>query len=146
MVANRGGLCNCSRVDVNYAARAFAGAWPSRTGSFADRFNALPKLVASRTLKALAWGPSKLLAEPIEDSVRKAKDTVKGAIYIHGSLALTQNLSKDGLIDEYHLLTYPIVLGEGRRLFGEKQKAELELMSLEDLGSGVVAQKYRVKH
>ena len=123
----------------------FAGAWPSRTGNFADRFNSLPKLVASRTLKNLAWGPSKLMAEPMEDAVTKAKATVKGAIYIHGSLALSQALSKVGLIDEYHLLTYPVVLGEGRRLFGEKQKAELELLSLEDFGSGVVAQKYRVK-
>jgi dihydrofolate reductase len=123
----------------------FAGAWPSQTGDFADRFNSLPRLVASRTLKTLAWSPSQLLAEPIANSVAKAKETVKGAIYIHGSLALSQELSKLGLVDEYHLLTYPVVLGEGQRLFGEKQKAELELISLEDFGSGVVAQKYRVK-
>jgi dihydrofolate reductase len=123
----------------------FAEAWPSRTGSFANRFNSLPKLVASRTLKTVAWSPSKLLAEPIADSIAKAKRSVKGAIYIHGSLALSQELSKLGLIDEYHLLTYPVVLGEGRRLFGEKQKAELELISAEDFGSSVLAQKYRVK-
>jgi dihydrofolate reductase len=124
----------------------FAGAWPNRTGDFADRFNKLPKLVASRTLKTVAWSPSKLLADPIADSVAKAKKGVQGAIYIHGSLALSQELSKLGLIDEYHLLTYPVVLGEGQRLFGERQKAELELISAEDIGSGVVAQKYRVKH
>jgi dihydrofolate reductase len=123
----------------------FAGAWPSRTGNFADRFNSLPKLVASRTLKTVAWSPSKLLADPIADSVAKAKKTVKGAIYVHGSLALSQELAKLGLVDEYHLLTYAVVLGEGQRLFGENQKAELELISLEDFGSGVVAQKYRVK-
>jgi len=123
----------------------FAGAWPSRTGAFADRFNSLPKLVASRTLKTLAWGPSKLLAEPIADSVAEAKETVNGAIYIHGSLALSQELSKLGLVDEYHLLTYPVVVGEGQRLFGEKQNAELELISLEEFGSGVAGLKYRVK-
>ena len=105
----------------------------------------LPKLVASRTLKTVAWSPSKLLADPIADSVAKAKKTVKGAIYVHGSLALSQELAKLGLVDEYHLLTYAVVLGEGQRLFGENQKAELELISLEDFGSGVVAQKYRVK-
>jgi dihydrofolate reductase len=60
--------------------------------------------------------------------------------------AVSQELSKLGLIDEYHLLTYPVVLGEGQRLFGERQKAELELISAEDIGSGVVAQNYRVKH
>jgi len=62
----------------------FAAAWPSRTGNFADRFNRLPKLVASRTLKTVAWSPSKLLAEPIADSVAQVKNSVEGAIYIHG--------------------------------------------------------------
>ena len=124
----------------------FAEAWPSRTGSFADRFNSLPKLIASRTLKTVAWNPGKLLAEPIANSVAEAKKSVKGAIYVHGSLALSQELSKLRLIDEYHLLTYPVILGQGRRLFGEKQKTELELISVEDFNSGVVAQKYRIKH
>jgi dihydrofolate reductase len=123
----------------------FAEAWPRRTGNFADRFNSLPKLVASRTLKSLAWGPSELLADPIADSVAMAKNSIESAIYIHGSLALSQELSKLRLIDEYHLLIYPVILGEGRRLFGESHKAELELISLEDFGSGVVGQKYRVK-
>jgi dihydrofolate reductase len=123
----------------------FAAAWPSRTGDFADRFNQLPKLVASRTLKTLVWSPSKLLDHPVADSIAKTKKGIQGAIYIHGSLALSQELSKLDLIDEYHLLIYPVVLGEGQRLFGERQKVELALLSAEDLGSGVFAQKYRVK-
>ena len=124
---------------------AFAEAWPGRTGDFADRFNSLPKLVASRSLKSCTWGPCTLLAGPLADALGEAKQSVSGAIYVHGSVALSQELSRQGLIDEYHLLTYPIVVGEGQRLFGEGQKAEFELISAEDLGSGVVAQKYRVK-
>jgi dihydrofolate reductase len=123
----------------------FAEVWPGIKGDFADRFNSLPKFVASRSLQTVRWSGSELLANPIADSVAKAKRKIRGNIYVHGSLALSQELQQSGLIDEYHLLIYPVVLGKGPKLFGEQQKVTLELMSSETLGSGVLALKYRTK-
>ena len=123
----------------------FAEVWPTTTGDFADRFNSLPKFVASKSLKSVAWPPCELLANPIAESVAKLKKTANGNILVHGSLVLAQSLAKLGLVDEYHLLTYPLVVGQGPRLFGGKQKINLELISSQGFANGVTALKFRTK-
>ncbi|WP_287286123.1 dihydrofolate reductase family protein [Mesorhizobium sp.] len=70
----------------------FAGSWPKETGDFADRFNALPKYVASTSLKALDWKPAELLKGALPQAVRQLKQGSGGNIYVHGSLSVAQEL------------------------------------------------------
>ncbi|TLY82554.1 MAG: dihydrofolate reductase, partial [Gammaproteobacteria bacterium] len=99
----------------------FAAAWPSRTdpGGFADRMNSLPKYVLSNTLKEVKWNNSRLIKGNAVDEISKLKQEAGQDIVVHGSRALVNWLLGHGLIDEYHLLVYPIVLGSGKRLFSD---------------------------
>ncbi len=119
----------------------FSGHWPKETGDFSDKFNALPKYVASTTLREVDWKPSELLKGPLLEAVEKLKQTGHGNIYVHGSLNLAQQLLTLGLVDRVRLLSYPVTLGEGKRLFptGEQQ---LELISAKPFDNGVVALEY----
>src|SRR2546426_12588155 len=122
----------------------FAAAWPGRKDpdGFADRFNSMPKYVASRTLKKLAWNNSHLIQGDLAAEVSKLKRQPGGDIVIHGSPGLIRSLLPSGLIDEYRLLVYPLVLGEGRRLFEAGMAAKLKLGEAKDMGKGVVKLVY----
>jgi dihydrofolate reductase len=119
----------------------FASHWPKQTGEFADKFNGLPKYVVSTTLKQVEWKPSEVLQGDLTDAVRKLKQAAGGDIYVHGSLNLAQQLLKLGLVDRVRLLSYPVVLGEGKRLFGPGEQ-QLELISAKPFSNGVVALEY----
>jgi dihydrofolate reductase len=121
----------------------FAEAWPSRKGDFADRFNALPKFVVSQTLKDPAWNHSNLLNGPVKPAIEKLKSGFEGELYVHGSLSLARLLIATGLADEIHLLIYPLLLGSGKRLFGEGDMTKLELVHATTFSSGILALKYR---
>ncbi|MCV3210143.1 dihydrofolate reductase family protein [Mesorhizobium sp. YC-39] len=120
----------------------FAGSWPKETGDFAERFNALPKYVASTSLKALDWKPAELLKGALPDAVRELKQGSGGNIYVHGSLSVAQELLRHGLVDRVRLLVYPGAVGEGKRLFPPGEKVALELVSATPFGNGVVALEY----
>jgi dihydrofolate reductase len=118
----------------------FAGIWPGRDNPFARRMNAVPKLVASRTLKDLsAWSNSGLLAgDPVDVAKNERRDVV-----ITGSLPIVHALMAQDLIDEYRLLTFPTVLGAGQRLFPDgTPPADLDCVSAEQSGAAVLA-RYR---
>ena len=70
----------------------FAGHWPSETGDFADRFNALPKYIASASLKAVDWKPAELLEGPLPEAVARLKQQPGGNIYVHGRLSVARQL------------------------------------------------------
>ena len=123
----------------------FAAAWPSRTGDYADRLNALPKHVASKTLKTLTWKGAELLAPGMAESVKAIKKKTAGNIYVHGSIGLSQALLAAGLADELHILSYPIVLGKGRKLLENTHQFSMDLISSAGFSNGVLALKYRVK-
>lgn len=118
----------------------FAAAWPSRTDSegLADSMNSLPKYVVSSTLQEpLAWNNSTLLkGDPIQ-AVRQLKQEPGKDILIHGSTPLVRALTSAGLIDEYHLLVYPVVHGSGQRLFDEGVQAKLKLVDAITFGEVV---------
>lgn len=120
----------------------FAAAWPNRSGEFADRFNSLPKYVASSTLDRVDWSGSRLLEHPLAVAVPQLKEECEQDIVVFGSRSLVQSLMENDLVDEYRLLVYPLVLGRGRRLFGEGQRSGLELVSSRAFGSGVVMLVY----
>ena len=123
----------------------FAAAWPGRKDEegFADRFNSMPKYVASKTLKRLEWNNSYLIKGDLAAEVSKLKQQPGHDIVIHGSPTLIRSLLPHDLIDEYRLLVYPIVLGRGKRLFDEASQANLKLAESETFSKGVVKLVYR---
>lgn len=116
----------------------FAAAWPSREGEFADKFNAMPKYVVSSTLEEPEWNNSTVLKGDVAEEVAKLKQERDGDIYVHGSARLVQTLVDHDLVDELRLMVFPVVLGSGRRLFGEtSDKKPLRLVDSKVIGDGV---------
>ena len=125
----------------------FAAAWPSRTDEqgFADRMNSLPKFVASTTLKDPDWQNSTVIEGDVAAEVAKLKQQPGQDILVAGSRQLAQTLAEHDLVDEYRLLVYPIVLGSGKRLFGDGTHAPLKLRESQSYDSGVVLLSYAVR-
>jgi dihydrofolate reductase len=123
----------------------FAAAWPSRSGEFADLFNSMPKYVVTSTLREpLAWNNSHVLNGDLAREVGKLKDSIGGEIVVHGSIRLSQALLDNDLVDEVRLMVFPVVLGSGRRLFGEMpDKKRLSLVDSKTVGDGVAILTYR---
>ena len=122
----------------------FAEAWPSRDGEFADKFNNMPKYVVSSTLDEPEWNNSTVLKGDVVEEVRKLKQEQDGDIVVHGSARLVQTLMGEELIDEVRLMVFPVVLGSGKRLFGEMDKpTSLKLVDSKPVGAGVVILIYQ---
>jgi dihydrofolate reductase len=121
----------------------FAEAWPSRQGEFADRFNSMPKYVVSSTLRDPEWTNTTVLEGDVAESVRALKDRVDGDIVVHGSAQLAQALLEQDLVDELRMMVFPVVLGTGKRLFGEtSDKKPLRLARSTTVGDGVTILVY----
>ncbi len=117
----------------------FELAWPSRTGEFADKMNGMPKYVVSTTLKEPAWNNSKVIKWNIAEEVSALKSTPGKDILIAGSGKLVNTLSQAGLIDEYRLMVYPVILGMGKRLFDQGTEAlPLKLVEAKPIGAGIL--------
>jgi dihydrofolate reductase len=124
--------------------QGFADAWPSREGDFADKFNTMPKYVVSKTLRDPEWKNSTVLSGDLPAEVAKLQQKHDGDIVVHGSVQLAQTLLEDGLVDELRLMVYPVVLGSGKRLFGEtSDKQPLQLVDSKTVGDGVLILVYR---
>ncbi len=128
--------------------QTMAAAWPGRAGDpFADRMNEIPKYVASRTLTQddLFWSNSTLLsADDAIGAVRELRARAGGDIQVMGSSSLAAQLINNDLVDEYHLMIEPIVLGGGKRLFPDDGHARaLELVSTSTSKTGVLICTYR---
>ena len=124
----------------------FAAAWPGRTdeAGFADKFNSMPKYVVSSTLKSADWNNSTILGGDVVDEVQKLKSDVDGDIVVHGSAQLVQSLVEHDLVDELRLMVFPVILGTGKRLFGEaSDKKPLKLADSKIVGDGVAILTYR---
>jgi dihydrofolate reductase len=117
----------------------FAEAWPERTGEFANKFNDMPKYVVSSTLKDPEWSNSTVIApDDLVQEVSTLKREIDGNIVVHGSARLVQALLENGLVDELRLMVFPVVLGRGKRLFGETtDKKPLRLTESHTVGDGV---------
>ena len=129
--------------------QAFSQVWPGMTVEFAG-YNAMPKYVVSTTLKdsdlVSTWGETTILRSL--DDVAALKETEGGPIIIHGSANLNRNLSDAGLIDQYNLLVFPVLLGAGKRLFSQTDKdtQALTLTSSQSYPNGIQKLVYAVKH
>jgi dihydrofolate reductase len=122
----------------------FAEAWPPRSGEFADKFNDMPKYVVSSTLEEPEWNNSTVLDGDFAEAVAKVKEQHDGDVVVHGSAQLVQALLEQGLVDELRLMVYPVVLGSGKRLFGETtDKIPLRLVDSKIVGDGVAILVYQ---
>jgi dihydrofolate reductase len=123
----------------------FAEAWPGRTDEvgFADKMNGMPKYVVSKTLTRADWNNSTILSGDLAQEVTALKEQDGGDILVAGSVSLVRGLTELGLVDEYRLMTFPIVLGEGKRLFeGVSDATTLSLADVKPLQSGTVILTY----
>jgi dihydrofolate reductase len=121
----------------------FAAAWPSRSGDpFSDKFNSMPKYVVSTTLETADWSNSTILSEDPFARIRELK--AEQNLLTWGSPSLVQGMLGAGLVDELVLLYSPIVLGEGKRLFGEGARHDLEVTETTRLGGGMLALRLAV--
>jgi dihydrofolate reductase len=121
----------------------FADAWPDREGDFADRFNNMPKYVVGSNADVSRWTNVTVLdGDPVE-AIRRVRDDHGGNIYVHGSAQLAQTLLEHDLVDQLNLMVFPVVLGAGKRIFGEtSDKKKLRLVDSKVVGDGVAILVY----
>jgi dihydrofolate reductase len=123
----------------------FAKAWPGMTDEvgFAEKMNSMPKYVVSKSLTRADWNNSTILGGDLAQEVTALKEQDGGDILVAGSTSLVRGLTELGLVDEYRLMTFPIVLGEGKRLFeGVSEATTLSLADVKPLKTGTVILTY----
>ena len=117
----------------------FAAAWPQYEGELADKYNGMPKYTVSSTLTDPEWNNTRVLSGDLVEDVTRLKGEVDGDISVAGSIQLVHGLLEHDLVDELHLMTFPVLLGTGRRLFGETpDKSTWTLTEAITVGDGVL--------
>ena len=121
----------------------FGPRWTGRSGEWADRLNGLPKYVVSSTLVNPEWSNSTVLKGEVVSEVSKLKQELDGEIVVFGSFQLARTLMEHDLVDELRLKIYPVVLGAGKRLFGEtSEKKPMRLVDSRTIDDGVAFLTY----
>ncbi|PYC75029.1 pyrimidine reductase [Micromonospora arborensis] len=145
----RTGLAQLRAADALLLGRVtyegFAASWPTMTdeAGFADKMNTMPKYVVSTTLDRGEWNNTTVISENVAEAIAKLKAEVDGDILVYGSVALVRWLLRNELVDELRLVTYPVVMGGGVRLFAESNEpAVLRLVDAQAFDSGVVVLTY----
>jgi dihydrofolate reductase len=124
----------------------FAAVWPGMaadTGEYGERMNNLPKYVVSTTLQEMEWNAS-LIQGNITEEIYRLKQQSGQDLLVFGSGELVHSLTQHHLIDEYRLMTFPVVVGSGKRLFAEgSEKQALKLIEAKAFSSGVIVLSYQ---
>ena len=115
----------------------FAKAWPPRSGEFADRFNSMPKHVASRTLTEASWNAS-IIQGDVAEAVAELKQQPGENITKYGTGELDRTLLEHKLVDEYHFWVFPVLAGSGGRLIDGIDLTHLQLLDAVKFDSGIV--------
>ena len=122
-----------------------ASRWPSRSGPLADRLNSLPKYVVSSTLETPEWNNTVVIKGDAATEVSKLKQHLHGEIIVPASFQLVRTLIEHDLVDEFRLMVYPFMLGDGRRFFDEiHNKLSLHLVDNRTLGDELTYVTYEV--
>ncbi|WP_067721591.1 dihydrofolate reductase family protein [Nocardia yamanashiensis] len=125
----------------------FSGYWPRHNDPadpIASKLNELPKYVASSTLESADWSGAEILRGDLAKEVAELKSRPGRELQVHGSGNLAQSLLAHGLVDTLHILTFPVILGSGKRFFVEgAQPTGLELTASSTTSKGVVLSTYR---
>jgi dihydrofolate reductase len=122
----------------------FAASWPSMeesTGDFGRKMNSMPKFVASRTLTGAQWNAS-IIEGDVGAEVARLKEQDGGDLLIYGSGTLVDELTRLGLIDEYRLIVYPVLVGSGKKLFETVPETQLRLVDSTVTEPGVAVLTY----
>jgi dihydrofolate reductase len=123
----------------------FATRWQSRGGEWADKLNSMPKYVVSTTLSQAKWSNSTVLGGDTVRQIANLKQKIGGEILVYASYQLVHTLIEHDLVDEFRLVIFPVVLGDGQRLFGAtSDKKPLRLIHAETLGTGLAFVTYQV--
>lgn len=125
----------------------FAAAWPAMEdgAGFAEKMNSMPKYVVSSTLQEASWENTTILSGELPDAVAQLHREVDGVILVAGSAQLVQGLIEHDLVDELRLMVFPVLLGEGKRLFGDvSEKKPLRLTDSKTLGDGIALLTYEL--
>jgi dihydrofolate reductase len=121
----------------------FAQRWQPRTGELADRLNAMPKYVVSSTLTDAEWNNTTILRGDVASEVAKLRQEVDGEIVVSASYQLANTLYEHDLVDELRVVLFPVVLGAGRRMFGESVgRKPMRLIDTRKIGEGLVYLAY----
>ncbi len=124
----------------------FAAYWPYQQGEIADPFNAVTKYVATSSVEPLAWRNSVRLEGDVPQAVARLKEGEGPDLLTQGSSVLVQSLLAAGLVDEMFLLVFPVLLGKGKRLFGEDSKpGEWSLLDTRTSTTGVLISRFLPK-
>jgi dihydrofolate reductase len=122
---------------------SFADAWPKREGPFADKFNTMPKYLVSSKIDDPEWNNTTVIKGDVVDEVTKLKQDVDGIIQIPGSRRLVHELIDADLVDEVHMMIFPVILGTGDRMYGaSSDKKPMRLKESRTVGDGVVILVY----
>jgi len=123
----------------------FAARWASRPGEWADRLNGLPKYVVSATLQDPRWTNATVLAGNVVDEVSRLKQEIDGDIVVYASYGLGRTLIEHDLVDELRLFVFPVVVGDGERLFGKTGGPKpFRLAGSRTVGNGLVFLTYEI--
>jgi dihydrofolate reductase len=123
----------------------FGTRWNERTGVWADRLKLLPKYVVSSTVTEGVWVNSTVLSGDLVKEVANLKNEIDGDILVYASYQLVRALIESDLVDEFRLVIFPVVLGEGERLFGQTNElTQLRLVHSETVGEGLPLLTYEV--
>ena len=123
----------------------FGARWTSRTGEFADRLNSLPKYVVSSTLQDPKWTNVTVLNGNVVDEVTGLKQQIDGDIVVYASYQLGRTLIEHDLVDELRLIVFPVVVGDGERLFGETSGTKpFRLTGSRTVGDGLAFLTYAI--
>lgn len=122
----------------------FASAWPQYEGELADKYNSMPKFVFSSTLENPDWTNTTVLRGDLREEVSRLTHEIEGEISVAGSIRLVQGLLAADLVDELHLMTFPVTLGYGRTLWSQTpDKSAWNLTEATTHGDGVLVTIYQ---
>ena len=118
--------------------------WPTSTEPYAPPMNEIPKVIFSRKMEQVDWEGATIASGDLAEEIAHLKEQPGKEILAHGGASFAQSLSKLGLIDEYRLITHPVALGDGLRLFPELSKPlNLKLVDTKTFGTGVIVHIYQ---
>jgi dihydrofolate reductase len=117
--------------------------WAGQAGAFAERMSGIRKYVFSSTLETVAWNNTVIVRDSVSRGAARLKKEVPGDLAIYGHGQLSQTLLRHGLIDEIRLSVFPVIIGSGKLLFREGERAVLRLIEATSLSTGVAVMRYR---
>jgi dihydrofolate reductase len=113
-------------------------------GEYAVKMNSMPKYLVSTTLENPEWNNTTVIKDNVAEEVKKLTDEIDGDILVQGSGALSQTLLDEGLVDEWRLMVFPIIVGQGKHLFSEQREmSDLRLKDSKTIGpDGIIVLTY----